>query len=278
MKQHEVVVTSGGARAMLDRAIGEVMHPVVGPLVEAQRLYVEPSRIAARLAGPEPEPLVLLDAGLGAGSNAIAAWAASQALAASARTLEIVSIDRTLAALELALQPEHAAAFGFEGDAAIAGRALLSEQRHANARTRWRLRVGELVSELAQEPAASVDVVFWDPFSPRADPAAWSVGTFAALRRVCRPGATVHTYSGATATRTALLLAGFAVGYGIAGGEKQKRTTLGAVRVEDLSAPLDARWLERVRRSSAAWPADAPSDALARLESLPQFARADGTQ
>jgi queuine tRNA-ribosyltransferase len=131
---------------------------------------------------------------------------------------------------------------------------------------------------LAQEPAASVDVVFWDPFSPRADPAAWSVGTFAVLRRVCRAGATVHTYSGATATRTALLLAGFAVGYGVAAGEKQKRTTLAAVRVEDLSAPLDARWLERVRRSSAAWPADAPSDALARLESSPQFARADGTQ
>jgi queuine tRNA-ribosyltransferase len=277
MKQHAVVVTRGGAHAMLDRATGEVMHPVVGPLVEAQRLYVAPSRLAERLSVHEPEPLVLLDAGLGAGSNAIAAWSAAQALPAHARALEIVSIDRTRAALELALQPEHAAAFGFVGEAAPAAHALLTEQRHESARTRWRLRLGELLSELAQEPAASVDVVFWDPFSPRADPGLWSVGAFAALRRVCRAGATVHTYSGATATRSALLLASFAVGYGVAAGDKQKHTTVAALRFEDLSEPLDVRWLERVRRSAAAWPADAPSDALARLESSPQFARADAT-
>ncbi len=33
----EVVMTRGGARAMLDRATGEVMHPVVGPLIEGER-------------------------------------------------------------------------------------------------------------------------------------------------------------------------------------------------------------------------------------------------
>jgi queuine tRNA-ribosyltransferase len=268
---HEVVFTRGGARAMLDRTSGEVMHPVVGPLVEAERLYVTPSRLASRLSAPGREPLVLLDAGLGAGSNAIVAWRCSQALAPSARPLEIVSIDRTLAALELALQPEHAAAFGFEADAAVAARTLLAERRHQSARTHWRLRVGELLSELAHEPAESLDVVFWDPFSPRADAALWSVRAFTALRRVCRAAATVHTYSGATATRTALLLAGFAVGYGIAAGDKQKHTTVAAVRVDDLAQPLDRRWLERLSRSSAAWPADAPSDARSRVESLAQF-------
>ena len=31
----EVVITRSGAPAMRDRAVGELMHPVVGPLVEA---------------------------------------------------------------------------------------------------------------------------------------------------------------------------------------------------------------------------------------------------
>ena len=34
----EVVTTRDGARAMLDRRVGEVMHPVVGPAIEAARL------------------------------------------------------------------------------------------------------------------------------------------------------------------------------------------------------------------------------------------------
>ncbi len=52
------------------------MHPVVGPLVEAERLYVGPSRLRERLVDGAKDPLVLLDVGLGAGSNAIAAWRA----------------------------------------------------------------------------------------------------------------------------------------------------------------------------------------------------------
>ena len=67
----------------------------------------------------------------------------------------------------------------------------------------------------------------------------------------------MHTYSGATATRTALLLAGFAVGFGdvLPGDGKRPWQRLA---VEDLAAPLDRRWLDRVSRSSAPFASDAP--------------------
>ena len=117
----EVVLTSSGALAMRDRLSGEVMHPVVGPRLEAERLYLGPSRLAARLNEPGPAPLLLLDVGLGAGSNAIAAWALSEQRSLAARTLSIVSFDRSTHALELAAAPEHRAAFGLEGGA---GRAV----------------------------------------------------------------------------------------------------------------------------------------------------------
>lgn len=130
--------------------------------------------------------------------------------------------------------------------------------------------LGELPATLAGEPEASADVVFWDPFSPRANPTLWTMEAFAAVRRLCRPGATLHTYSAATATRSALLLAGFAVGWGEATGEG-KQTTTAAMSADDLERPLDPRWLARLARSSAPFPPDAPADALARVTALSQF-------
>ena len=266
----EVVTTRDGARAMLDRRVGEVMHPVVGPAIEAQRLYCGPSRLAQRLAAGGGAPLVLLDVGLGAGSNAVAAWRVSEALGDAARPLTIVSFERCLDTLALALADEHAESFGFAGAAGAAARGLLAHGEHTTARTRWRLVTGELPDTLAGEPGDTAEVVYWDPYSPRLNPGLWSVAGFAAVRRCCRASATLHTYSGATATRAALLLAGFMVGVGEPTGEG-RAGTCAALRLADLERPLDARWLARLTRSSAPWPADAPADALATIARLPQF-------
>ncbi len=266
----EVVATRSGVRAMLDRRTGEVMHPLSGPTEEPRSLYVRPSRLEERLGAAEPGSLVLLDVGLGAGSNAAAAWALSEARVACVRKLHIVSFDRTFAALELALAPEHRAAFGLTGTALAAGSRLLDHRQAEGANTVWRASPGELPSTLLDEPPASADIVYWDPFSPRANPGLWSVAAFTALRRLCRDGATVHTYSGATATRTALLLAGFDVGLGevLPSG---RQATVAATRLEDLERPLDRRWLERLSRSSAPFSPDAPADAFARIAGMPAF-------
>ncbi len=71
----------------------------------------------------------------------------------------------------------------------------------------------------------------------------------------------LYTYSASTATRLALLLAGWAVGVGDAIGDKAQ-TTAAAVAVRDLSRPLDRGWLARLSRPDAPLPADAPSDAI----------------
>jgi queuine tRNA-ribosyltransferase len=269
----EVVTTRSGARAVRDLATGELMHPIVGPRVEAEELYVAPSRLEARLArgGPPGQgALVLLDVGLGAGSNAIAAWRGAERTTSATRRLEVVSFDRTASALELALREEHAASFGYEGDALRAAQAVAMTGAHESARTSWRLVIGELPGALERMGEGSADIVFWDPFSPRANPSLWTVAAFATVRRLCRPGATLHTYGAATSARAALLLAGFAVGAGVATRE-DKQTTIAAVSAADLVRPLDRRWLERLGRSSAPLPSDAPPDALARIAALPQF-------
>lgn len=275
----EVVATRSGIPAILHRASGEVMHPGTGPAVEARELYVLPSRLEERLReGSSSEaPLVLFDVGLGAASNAIGAWRVSESLPASARRLEIVSFDHDLDALKLALEPAHAEAFGLTGDAHTAATALLTTGRDETPRTTWRLAFGDFLEALAREPEASGDIVFWDMFTRGANPHLWTVSAFEALRGACRAGATLHTYTTATSARSGLLLAGFAVGVGGRTGDREQ-TTIAATSREHLANPLDARWLTRLARSTAAFPTDIPdnadahAEALAKVRAHPQFA------
>lgn len=275
MSAVEIVTLKNGAQAIRDCRSGQVMHCGTGPAVEPRAIYVEPSRLAARLAAGGPDPLVVFDVGLGAASNALAAWHVSEA--ATARRLEIVSFDHDLSPLRLALQPENVASFGLTGAALAAATALLANGRSETPRTTWRLALGDLSTTLVNATEASADVVFWDMYSRAVSPELWTVSTFRSLRRACRAGATLHTYSAATSTRSGLLLAGFAVGLGDPTGDKEQ-TTIAATDPRDLTRPLDARWLTRLERSSAAFPSDVGPDAAARAEAfatirgMPQFA------
>jgi queuine tRNA-ribosyltransferase len=265
-RHHEVVTTRAGFHAMRDRLAGEIMHPGVGPAAEAEALYVRQGRLAERLAG-SGRALVLFDVGLGAGSNALAARALSERT--TGRRLELVSFERDLGALELARAPEHAARFGLDGAPGAAARTLLERGIVETERTRWRLARGDLLEALPIERERA-DLVFWDPFSPAANPALWTVSAFRTLHAACAPGCTLFTYSASTRTRAALLLGGFAVGVGDAIGDKRE-TTSAALDAADLARPLDRRWLERWSRSTAALPDDAPPDAADRIRSHPQF-------
>ena len=260
--RHEVIAVRSGAAAVRDLDTGEIMHPVIGATKEADSLYARQSRLEQRL---QEGRVTLFDIGLGAGSNALAARAIAER---SASHLALLSFENDLGALRLALQ--HPGQFGLEGEPGDAARALLQAGVHETPHTRWQLIPGDLLATL---PAVSerADIVFWDPYSPRSNPALWTVAAFTALRLRCGPRATVYTYSSSTTTRVALLLAGFAVGTG-AGTGTQHQTTAAAVDARDLLQPFDRRFLLRLSRSSAPLPSDAPADALERIGALPQFA------
>ncbi|BDG06284.1 tRNA guanosine(34) transglycosylase Tgt [Anaeromyxobacter oryzae] len=263
-----LVLTSLGAPAVRDALSGEVMHPVIGPAVESERLYVAQSRLRDRLAEPGP-PLVLLDVGLGAGSNALAALRAAWGAPPGGRGLEVVSFEQDTGALALAATDDGAERLALEQFARDAARTLLATGCHEGPRTRWRLVRGDVLETLPREKVRA-DLVFWDPFSPKANPELWTAAAFAAAFARSGPRAALFTYSTATATRAALLLAGFWVGAGDASGPKEQ-TTAAATAPDLVARPLDRRWLERLERSSAPFPPDAPADALDRIRAHPQF-------
>lgn len=268
----ELVTLRNGARAVRHLGHGEVMHPSIGPWQEALRLYVDQPRLAERLRQPGP-PLVILDVGLGAATNAAAALTCARALGAERRrALELVSLEVDLAPLRLALADPQG--FGFLQPWREAAEALMREGSWEEPGLRWRLHLGNALSFL-DRPLPPADLVYFDPFSPASNPEMWTEGVLTRVRERCREdgeGALLMTYSAATPTRVTLLLAGFYVGAGVSTGTKGE-TTVAATRREALEAPLGARWLERWHRSSSRAPHGAPltPEAEARLLAHPQW-------
>src|SRR5213075_3030548 len=88
---YEIIRLRNGASSLRSLAYGETMHPAIGPLAEAEALYVQQLRIAER-AAKHNGPFVVWDVGLGAAANAIAVL---QALAPFNTQLTLLSFDAT---------------------------------------------------------------------------------------------------------------------------------------------------------------------------------------
>ncbi len=270
--EFEVVTTRTGHRAVRHLGHGEVMHPV-GPWEESNRLYVDQLELEKKLALPSDQPLRILDVGLGAGANAIAALTRAQAMGDKRqRGLEIVSLEIDLTPLQLALaDPE---GFPWVAPWKASATRLLEDHRWEAQSLEWRLTVGDAVS-LVKEVDGQFDLIYFDPFSPESNPSLWTVDFLRAIRSCTKyDGALLATYSAATPTRVSLLLAGFFVGQGWSTGTRTE-TTIAANRKELLREPLGDRWLQRWQRSTSRHPhgeALTPELERAVLEH-PQFAK-----
>ncbi|MCC6334045.1 MAG: tRNA guanosine(34) transglycosylase Tgt [Myxococcales bacterium] len=247
----ELVTLKTGARAVRHLGHGEVMHPV-GPWEEANRLYVDQLGLERKLAERGDEPVRILDVGLGAGTNAVAALTRAQAMGEKRlRDLEIVSLEVDDTPLQLALGD--CLGFPFLAPWRTAAEALLHAGHWEAPSLSWRLLKGDAAA-MIDEVDGYFDLVFFDPFSPEANPTMWTPKVLRTIRsRMRLQGALLATYSAATPTRVAFLLAGYFVGKGVSTGTRQE-TTVAASDLELLAEPLGERFLQRWSRSSAKAP------------------------
>lgn len=264
---YKIVKLATGVHSVHSLAHRETFHPVVGPVAEAEALYVRQLRLLERLKQTAGE-FVIWDVGLGAAANVLTVLRATKALACS---LRIVSFDHTLEPLTFAL--EHAAALGYLSGYEQHLRSFAREHRlafrEAAQTIDWELHLGDFPSLLNQPIARSLPkphAIMFDAFSPATNPAMWTQPLFANLFRLlaaARPCA-LPTYSRSTMLRVTLLLAGFYVGVGHATGEKEE-TTIAANTLDLLEEPLARDWLPRARRSTSAEPMWTPVYRQARL-------------
>ena len=259
---YQLVQLANGEKTLFSASYGEKMHPGLGPQAEADLLYVRQLRICERLQTHTGE-FVIWDIGLGAAANAIAVLQAAREISGN---LRLVSFDNTDEPLAFSLN--HSAALGFPAEYEKPISQLLKDRQvefvAGKLQVKWEFQLGDFPTWLAQtaragEQPPAPHAIFYDAFSPAKNPAMWTMPLFENLFRATDPKRPcgLTTYSRSTLLRATLLLAGFFVGVGHATGLKEE-TTVAANTLDLLAEPLNARWLERARRSSSAEPLSGP--------------------
>jgi queuine tRNA-ribosyltransferase len=267
-----------GFSSILHVSSGEIMHSRTPPMDEARGLYIEQSRLAERLAEITVEPLVIWDVGLGAAANAMAAILTHESIAAKGivRPLRIVSFENDLDSLRLAFK--HHDRFSYlrhGGPPAILKHAAWQSKQHEGLE--WKLIEGDFLAtmHLAEPP----DLIFYDMFSGKTCAPAWTPEAFRAVHLACAGrDVELFTYTCSTASRVAMLAAGFNVARGRNAGDKEE-TTIAFTRLdkgrERQREILSAEWLKKWERSSAKFPASIDADAhesfSQTIRSHPQF-------
>lgn len=264
---YRIVRLSGGAYSVHSLAHAETFHPVIGPIAEAQALYVSQLRLRERLQNQTGQ-YVIWDVGLGAAANALSVLTAAHEVPCS---IHLLSFDHTLAPLEFALaHPTHLEYLA--GREPLLGD-LLSKRKvrfqEGACSVQWDVHLADFPTFLAAPEVhalAKPHLIMFDAFSPAKNPAMWTLPLFTNLFGLLDPTrpCALPTYSRSTMLRVTLLLAGFFVGVGHRSGEKEE-TTIAANSLELIDEPLGRGWLERARRSTSAEPMVEPIYCQARL-------------
>jgi tRNA U34 5-methylaminomethyl-2-thiouridine-forming methyltransferase MnmC len=262
---YQLVRLNNGICSVRSLADAETFHPVVGPVAEAEALYVNQLKLRERLKNHSGE-FVIWDVGLGAAANALTVLRATRDIACSIR---LVSFDHTQEPLEFALK--HAAELGYFGGCENHLQEFLRAHRvqfqDGGQSVNWELHLGDFPTFLSNSKLKTQDsklfpaphAILFDAFSPAKNPAMWTLPLFTNLFQLLDPQrpCALPTYSRSTILRVTLLLAGFFVGAGHATGEKEE-TTIAANTLDLIAKPLNARWLERATRSDSAEPLREP--------------------
>ena len=281
--RYHIVRLANGAHSLRSEAYGETFHPVIGPVAEAQALYVEQLRLDEGVRNCAGE-FVVWDIGLGAAANPLTFLEAVREFSGKVR---IVSFDYTTEPLQVALQNPDLLPY-------TRGWRTTLEELIETRRTRiqlpagldveWELHLGDFPTMIrGRIPAPAPHAIFYDAFSPATNAAMWTLEVFTRLFQHLDPArpCSMPTYSRSTMLRVTLLLAGFYVGVGHATGEKEE-TTIAANAPGLIKEPLDRSWLLRAKRSRSAEPLHSPEyrqcpiqhETWEALSAHPQFAGA----
>ncbi|MDH4391936.1 MAG: FAD-dependent 5-carboxymethylaminomethyl-2-thiouridine(34) oxidoreductase MnmC [Aquabacterium sp.] len=190
----------------------DTYHPPAGALGQAQQVFLGGNGLPGRWAGRQR--FVVLETGFGLGHNFLATWHAWQQDAQRCGRLWYLAIDKhPPCAADLARA--HAAS----AVPALATELLrqwppLTPDMHLmdfdSGRVRLLLAWGD-IAQVLPELIASVDAFYLDGFAPDRNPAMWDAWRLRQLPRLAAPGATLATWSVASAMRQGLQAAGFSV-------------------------------------------------------------------
>src|ERR1043166_3724511 len=201
---HKLVTLANGVHSVHSLAYGETFHPVIGPVAEAEALYVRQLGLVERLHRHTGE-FVLWDVGLGAAANALTVLRATRDLPCAIHLLGYLKGYEEPPRRFLPLQHTTVGTQSPLPDGRI-------QFEDGVQLVTWDLHLADFPSLLKQPAArklAKPHAIMFDAFSPAKNPAMWTQPLFANLFQLLDPDrpCSLPTYSRSTMLRVTLLLA-----------------------------------------------------------------------
>jgi len=200
---------------VFDEEAGECFKSRHSALTEMEEVFFRPG------VGENPwrgraRPFRILELGFGLGSNFLHLAAKGE------EDLELVSVERDLAGAEFYL--------AHEANAALAE--ILRTNAYRAGGYTAHLKRGDFFAVLPELVAAGerFHAVYFDPFSPKANPEAWTTELFSLAFRLLEPEGRLVTYSVSRVAKDAAAAAGFAVAKLDLPPALQKRSALLAIK------------------------------------------------
>lgn len=200
--------TADGSFTFFSEEFGEWFHSREGAYAEAQKTYVEATRLAQRAT---QAALTVLDVCYGLGYNTAAALETIWRVHPQCRV--------TLVGLELdGRVPQQAIAqhltTGWSAPVQGVLQALATEHQVTTPTLQARLLVGDARQQIQvlNQEGFQADVIFLDPFSPPHCPELWTLEFLGRVAQCLKPEGDLATYSCAAAVRAALRAAGLHIG------------------------------------------------------------------
>ncbi len=259
------VVTEDGSVTLTHPGHGEACHSTVGALLESRERYVNGCQLVERWRREPERRLRILDIGTGLGWN-LAATLQERSKLRQPPPLDLVTLELSAEVIDAARQLQAELPQGEHFATVHEG---LAEVLPWSPGSSVELEPGVSLSlwlgdaRLAIESLAGqhFDAFYLDPFSPRRDPALWSLEFFRGLAALAAPGALLATYSAATQVRAGLLAAGWCVGPGPRIGSKAEGTlaSMGAELPSPFTPKVERRIARRARELNQAGPPPEPT-------------------
>ncbi|MGL4368591.1 MAG: MnmC family methyltransferase [Spirochaetota bacterium] len=250
---YEVIQQKAGFYSIRDKSSGEIMHSVTEPVTESRELYVRQCRPEKELLHSMEKDFVIWDVGLGAATNAMTTIHECDKIrkeTGARRPVHIVSFENDMDSFRLALQnPSLFPHLQHEAPAVLLENSIW---KSTDGLYSWTLHRGDFRAYF--EAAPSPDCIYYDMYSLVTNEWLWSTELFCRILEKCAGKKTkLITYSVSTQIRSAMLAAGFFVGYGAGAGPKENTTIAFSSReaVDKEITLLGKEWLSKWERSTA---------------------------
>lgn len=212
----ELRSTEDGSLTVFDHEAGECFKSRHAARLEAEHVFYRPSVLEHPAHGARG--LDVLELGFGLGTNFL--HFLDRGFQGTFRSIER---DLSGAAFFLAHAPDPSLA------------AMVEKREFESGAMRARLMEGDFFAELRRMEGEGyrADAVLFDPFSPKANPEAWTAELFGLAAAILRPEGRLVTYSVSRAAKDAAAAAGLAVEKRELPPELRKRSALLAIRRRD---------------------------------------------